>query len=80
MLSIKDVRGQGGRGLSSADILRTDMDVRSFWCKKTSDLSKFMVCPHEQGGLKQCGHFADKREGVNFSRFCADVFYRRPLT
>jgi len=37
-------------------------------------------------GLSQCGHFADGGgEGVNFcadvnfARFCADVFYGRPL-
>jgi len=26
-----------------------------------------MVCPHGQGGLSQCGHFADKGEGVFFA-------------
>jgi len=31
-------------------------------------------------GLSLCGHFADKGERVNFSRFCADFFYGRPLT
>jgi len=36
-----------------------------------------MVCPHEQGGLIQCGHFADK--GVNFWQFSADDFYGRFL-
>jgi len=30
------------------------------------------------GRLNQCGHFMDKE--VNFSRFCADVFYVRSLT
>jgi len=30
---------------------------------------------HSQGGLSN----ADKSGGVNFSRFCADVFYGRPL-
>jgi len=32
-------------------------------------------------GLSQCGHFVDKGGGGggNFSRFCADVFYGRPL-
>jgi len=42
-------------------------------CKKFG-FFKFMVCPHGQAsrGLSQCGHFADKGEGVNFSRFCAD--------
>jgi len=59
---------QRGRGGSS------DADVRTFSRKNTPDFFKFMMCPHEQrGGLSQCGHFADK--GVNFSRFCADVFY-----
>jgi len=30
--------------------------------------------------LSQCEHFADNGGGVNYSRFCADVFYGRPLT
>jgi len=33
---------------------------------KTSDFSKVMVCAHGQGG-------------VNFSRYCADALYGRPL-
>jgi len=32
------------------------------------------------GGLSQCGHFANKGEVVNFSRFCEDFFCGRPLT
>jgi len=40
-----------------------------------------MACPHEQCGLSQCGHFANKGGGgVNFSRLCAEVFYGRPLS
>jgi len=35
---VQDVRSQGKRGFSSADIFRTressDADVRTFWCKK----------------------------------------------
>jgi len=44
--------------------------------RNTTDFSKFMVCPHGQGGrgLSQCGHFAGKGGEVNFSRFCADVY------
>jgi len=34
-----------------------------------------MVCLHGQGELSQCGPFADRGEGVNFSRFCADIFF-----
>jgi len=57
--------GQGGS---------LDADVRTFWCKTSYDFSKFMVYPHEQGGLSRFG----QRE-INYSRFCADVFYGRPL-
>jgi len=53
----------------------SDADVRTFRCKKTSD---FSVSARTRDGLSQCRHFADK--GVNFSLFCADVFYERPLT
>jgi len=80
--SIKDVRSQEERGLTSAGIFRT-RDEGFFRCghphffaQKTSDFSKFMVCQNGQGGkglLSQCKHFVDKGEGVNFSRFCADV-------
>jgi len=35
--------GQGRRGSS-------DADVRTFWRKILKDFSKFMVCPHGQGG------------------------------
>jgi len=28
-----------------------------------------MMCPQEQGGLSQCGHIADKEEGVFFRDF-----------
>jgi len=43
----------------------------------------FVQCGHfaEKGGwrLSQCGQFADKGGKINFSRFCADVLYERPL-
>jgi len=62
-------RPQSGR-LSSADILRTrgegsisDVNVCTFWCRKISDFSKLMACPHGQGGMSQRGHFSDKGEG-----------------
>jgi len=32
----------------------------------------------EGEGLSQLGHFSDKGKGVNFSQFCADVFFERP--
>jgi len=34
---------------------------------------------NKREGLSQHGHFTDKVCGVIFSRFCADVFYGRPL-
>jgi len=41
-------------------------DVRTIWCKKYLDFSKFMVCLHGQGRrvLNQCGHFADKGRSI----------------
>jgi len=45
---------------------------------KTPDFSKFMVCPHEQGGeggLSQCGHFTDKGRGGQFFA----ILWTRPL-
>jgi len=55
MPSIKDVRSEGGfvqcgQGGSS------DADVRTLWRKKTSDFSKFMMCPHGQGGMAQASY------------------------
>jgi len=48
--------------------------------QETSHVSKSVVCPQGQGGLSQCGRFAGKGGGsVNFSRFCVDVLYGRPL-
>jgi len=43
-----------------------------------------MVCPHGQlGGLANADILRTRAEtlrGVNFSRFCVDVFYGRPPT
>jgi len=44
------------------------MRMSALFGAKTSDFSKFLICPHGQG------------KGVNFSRFCANVFYGRSLT
>jgi len=38
-----------------------------------------MLYLYGQGGLSQSEQFADMG-GFNFSRFCADVFYGRPLS
>jgi len=53
------------------------MRTSTLFVEKTSDFSKFMVCSHGHSDrvLSQCR----KGEGVNFSRFCADVFYGRSL-
>jgi len=56
------------------------MRTSALFDAKTSDFSKFVICPYGQGGLSQCEHFADKGgEGISISRFSADVFDRRPL-
>jgi len=50
-----------------------------FDAKKTLDFSKFMVCPHRQGGGRDGADILRKRGRGYFSSFCADVFYERPL-
>jgi len=49
-----------------------------FSVQKTSEFSKFIVCPHGLGdgveGLSQCGHFSDKRGWgsiVLYVQYCA---------
>jgi len=45
----------------------SDTDVRTFWEQKTSDFSKFMVCPLGQGGRGSAS--ADKK-GQFFESLC----------
>jgi len=68
--SIKDVRTQGWGDLSSADIFRTREGSSSDASALFEKLRIFrnLWCPHWQGG-----------KGVNFSRFCAEILYGRPL-
>jgi len=54
------------------------MRMSTLFGQNTSNFSKIMVSPHGQGGVCYCGHFVDKGEGVNFSRFSAAVLYGRP--
>jgi len=48
-----------------------------FLVQKTSDFSKFMVYPHGQGRLSQCGHFAVKG-GQFFANLCGHVLWTAP--
>jgi len=53
-----------------------------FLVQKPSDFLKFMVCPHGQEGREiqpVRTFFGQGGKGVNFSRFCVDVVYGRPL-
>jgi len=43
------------------------MQTSALFGEKTSEFSKFMVCPHEQGG------------GGQFFAICVDVLYEQPL-
>jgi len=54
------------------------LQMRTFalYSAKNPDFSKFVVCPHGLGGGSWAS--ASRRKG-NFSWFCADVFYVRPL-
>jgi len=75
-LSIKDVRSQregvfvqcGQRGSS-------DAYVRTFWCKKIANFSKFVVCLHGQGGVEPVRTW---EEGVNIHNFVRTSFMDGP--
>jgi len=80
-LTIKYVRSQGRGGgcpmlTFSGQGGSSDVDSAYFGAK-TSDFSKFMVCPHGQERLSQCDIFRKRVEGC---QFFADVFNGRPLT
>jgi len=70
--------GQSGGGSSEAD-------VRTFWWKKLQIFLNLWYFRTDKGkggrrgALRQCGRFSDKGGGNQFSRFCADIFYGRPL-
>jgi len=72
-----------GRGLSSTDIFRTSgegvlqMWMSALFCTKNSRFFEIYGMPARTRGVDPMW---TRREGVNFSRFCADVFYGRPLT
>jgi len=56
------------------------MRTTALFGAKNIRLFEILVCPHGQGGLSQCGHFADNGgRGINFLRFRVDVFYGRHL-
>jgi len=79
-LSMKDVRSQGGVCLV---FFEQGIEEKFFRCgrphflvQKTSDLLKFMVCPHGQVEIELV---RKKEGGVNFSRICVGVFYGWPV-
>jgi len=82
--SIKDVRSQGEGGLSSADILRIrrkgvlQMRTSSLYDAKKFGFFKIFGVSARTRRVEPVQTFY-RREGVNFSRFCADVLYGRPL-
>jgi len=53
------------------------MRTSALFSAKTPVISKFMVCPHGQGGREI---EPERTRGPNFSQFCADVLDGRPLT
>jgi len=67
--------GQGGS--SDADVTSALFGAkklrifRNLWCVRTDKEGR--------GGWASADILWTKGEGVNFSRFCADVFYGRPL-
>jgi len=57
----------------------SDVGVLTFCSKKkTLDFSKFMLCPY--GQVEKAVEPVRTMGGVNFPRFCMDVFSEQPLT
>jgi len=73
---VEDVR----RGLSSADILWTKGFLHKrtshFLVQKTSDFSKFIVCPNGQGEVEPVRTFCRQRErGQSFVVWCGRLLW-----
>jgi len=73
------------RGIVQCGLFRTrgvlQMWTSALFGAKIIWFSKFMVYPHRQGkGLSQSDILRTRGKGVSFSRFCADIFFGRPLT
>jgi len=76
-LSIKDV--QCGHFTDKEWGSSSDVDVRSFWCKKNSGFWIFWyVRTDKEEGLSQCGHFVQKGEESNFHDFVRTSFKDSP--
>jgi len=77
--AVRKRRPQSGGNLSNADILwKRGVLLLHFLVQKNCGFFEIYDVSEQTRGLSQCGHFWDKV--VNFSRFCADVFYGWPLT
>jgi len=71
-------RGEGG--LSSADNESLQMRTSALFGAKTPDFSKFMASPYGQRrGVEPLQTFFGQGGGGHFLRFCADVFFGRPI-
>jgi len=69
--------------VSSEGILRTrnvfQMQMSALLVQETLDFSKYTVCPHRGEGSASADISQTRREGINFSRICANIFYQCPL-
>jgi len=82
--SIKDVHSQEGGGLSSANILQTrggsiQMRTSALFGAKNFGFFEIYGVSARARGVEPVRTFFGHGEGVNFSRFYADVFYGRPV-
>jgi len=57
----------------------SDANIRTFGAKTFGFFEIYGVSSRTRGeGIKPVRTFCGQGEGVNFSRFCADIFYGRP--
>jgi len=86
--SVKDVHSQWRGDLSSAVIFRTILQMQTsallqkIYAKSFGFFEICDVSARTRGkGVKPVQTFCGQPgRGINFSQFCADVFYGRPLT
>jgi len=76
-ISFRTCRYDKNRASPNGGLQSRGRGVRIFWCK-TSDFSKFMVCPHAQGGgrgVESVRTFCGQRGRGLFFRFFVWTFF-----
>jgi len=80
MLGTSALRGWGLCGHFADKRGSSDADVRTLMQKKLRIFRNLLCVRTDKEGWASASIIRTRGEGVNFSRFCKDVLYGRPLT